>query len=83
MYLLLSCLFRFHVEDTLTDNGIVFAKLIELLTACSPNKLAYRKGVAIRESEEAALLIQAAVPLKGMFHALFVKQVTKFVKRMG
>ncbi len=61
---------RFRLEDTLCDNGIVFAKLIELLTACCPNKLVYRKGVAERESEEAALLVQAAVPLKGSITAV-------------
>lgn len=39
--------------------------MLDLLTVCSPNKLVYRDGLATRESEEAALLVQAAIPLKG------------------
>lgn len=59
------CSSRVGMELALSDTALVFARLVELLSACAPNKLAYRKGVAIRENEEAALIIQSAVPIQG------------------
>jgi hypothetical protein len=57
-------------DNSLTLEAQVFAELIELLSLCAPNRLVYRKGVAARESEEAALIIQAAIPITGAVSAL-------------
>lgn len=45
-------------------------QLLHLLAVCSPNKLVYRGGVAVREDEEAAQLCAAAVSLQGLGAAL-------------
>ena len=40
--------------------------LLDLLSTCAPNRLVYRHGMAKRESEEAALLLQATIPMQGV-----------------
>ena len=44
--------------------------LLDLLAACAPNRLVYRNGLAKREHEEAALLLQASLPVQGVVSAL-------------
>jgi hypothetical protein len=44
--------------------------LLDLLATCAPNRLVYRNGLAKREHEEAALLLQASLPVQGIVSAL-------------
>lgn len=61
---------RIGQHSTLSLEAQSFAELLDLLSKCAPNRLVYRKGVAARESEESALIIQAAIPITGAVSAL-------------
>ncbi len=55
-----------------SDSGeaAFYIGLLDLLSTCAPNRLVYVNGMAKREHEEAALLLQAAIPVQGVVSAL-------------
>ena len=67
------------IDDTLVQGeerslASFYQHMLRLLVTCSPNRLRYDRGRAVRQREEAGQLIQAAVPMHGIVGALLTVQ---------